>query len=85
MSGTLRGLIAAMYWIGGILALPIVGIVNDKFGRRWPIFCGSGIMIIGAIIQGFARNGTYLTPKDRPCRLKAALQQPACTCSLVWS
>lgn len=57
MSGTLRGLIAAMYWIGGILALPIVGIINDKLGRRWPIFIGSSIMICGAIIQGFAVNG----------------------------
>lgn len=58
MSGSLRGLIAAMYWIGGILALPIVGIVNDKFGRRWPIFGGSALMIIGAIIQGLSVNGS---------------------------
>lgn len=59
MSGQLRGIISASYWIGGILALPILGIVNDKWGRRWPIFMGCGIMMVGAIIQGLSVNGMY--------------------------
>ncbi|KAH8178664.1 sugar transporter domain-containing protein [Sarocladium implicatum] len=61
MSGSMRGLIAAVYWIGGIAALPFVGIINDHFGRRWSIFVGSACMVVGAIIQGFSVNvGMYI-------------------------
>lgn len=59
----MRGIITASYWIGGILALPVVGIINDKFGRRWPIFFGSGTMIAGALIQGFSINGMLVQRK----------------------
>jgi sugar porter (SP) family MFS transporter len=38
--------------------------VNDKFGRRWSIFGGSVIMIIGALIQGFSVNvGMYVVAR----------------------
>lgn len=60
MSGSMRGLIAAVYWIGGIASLPFVGIINDRFGRRWSIFVGSAIMVVGAIIQGFSVNGMFI-------------------------
>lgn len=53
----MTGLIASVYWIGGALAFPFIGIINDKFGRRWSIFVCSAIMIAGAIIQGFSVNG----------------------------
>ncbi|KAH9905190.1 general substrate transporter [Xylariomycetidae sp. FL2044] len=59
--GSLSGIIAAAYSLGAILSLPLVGIVNDKFGRRWSIFGGSVIMVIGALIQGFSVNvGMYI-------------------------
>ena len=31
-------------------------VINDYFGRRWTIFIGSCIMIVGAIVQAFAQN-----------------------------
>ena len=55
--GALKGIIAAAYSLGAILSLPLVPYVNDRFGRRWSIFGGSVIMMIGAIIQGFSVNG----------------------------
>lgn len=55
--GALKGIIAAAYSLGAILSLPFIGIVNDKFGRRWSIIGGSAIMVIGALIQGFSVNG----------------------------
>ncbi|KAL2256589.1 hypothetical protein VTK26DRAFT_1434 [Humicola hyalothermophila] len=54
--GDLKGIIAAAYSLGAVLSLPLIPIVNDKFGRRWPIFGGSVIMVIGAIIQGFSQH-----------------------------
>lgn len=56
--GDLKGIIAAAYSLGAILSLPFIPIVNDRFGRRWSIFGGSVIMVIGAIIQGFSQHGT---------------------------
>ncbi|EGS20242.1 uncharacterized protein CTHT_0047580 [Thermochaetoides thermophila DSM 1495] len=59
--GALKGIIAAAYSLGAILSLPLIPIVNDKFGRRWSIFGGSVIMVIGAIIQGFSTHvGMYI-------------------------
>ncbi|KAI8631614.1 general substrate transporter [Xylariaceae sp. FL1651] len=52
--GALKGIIGASYSLGAILSLPFIGMVNDKFGRRWSIFGGSVIMVIGALIQGLA-------------------------------
>lgn len=54
--GSLKGIIAAAYSLGAILSLPLIPIVNDKVGRRWSIFGGSVIMVIGAIIQGFSQH-----------------------------
>ncbi|KAF3019228.1 hypothetical protein E8E14_001278 [Neopestalotiopsis sp. 37M] len=49
---------------GAILSLPLVPIVNDRLGRRWSIFIGSCIMVIGAIIQGFSVNvGMYIAAR----------------------
>lgn len=59
--GSLKGIISAAYSLGAILSLPFIGIINDRFGRRWSIFGGSCIMVIGAIIQCFAQNaGMYI-------------------------
>ncbi|KAI0400913.1 guanine deaminase [Xylaria palmicola] len=52
--GPIKGIIAASYSLGAILSLPFIGMINDKFGRRWSIFGGSVIMVIGALIQGLS-------------------------------
>ncbi|KAI1148747.1 general substrate transporter [Nemania diffusa] len=52
--GPVKGIIAASYSLGAILSLPFIGMVNDRYGRRWSIFGGSVIMVIGALIQGLS-------------------------------
>nr|BAV32173.1 putative MFS sugar transporter [Sordaria araneosa] len=54
--GSLKGIIAAAYSLGAILSLPLIPWVNDRFGRRWSIFIGSNIMVVGAIVQGFSQH-----------------------------
>ncbi|KAI9902740.1 hypothetical protein N3K66_002092 [Trichothecium roseum] len=54
--GPVQGIIGASYSLGAVLSLPFVPIINRKFGRRWAIFIGSWIMVIGSIIQAFAQN-----------------------------
>ncbi|TKW57265.1 High-affinity glucose transporter [Colletotrichum tanaceti] len=62
--GSLKGIIAAAYSLGAILSLPFIPIVNDKFGRRWSIFGGSVIMVIGALVQGFSQHvGMYIVAR----------------------
>jgi len=62
--GSLKGIIAAAYSLGAILSLPLIPMVNDRFGRRWSIFGGSCIMIIGALIQGFSVHvGMYIVAR----------------------
>ncbi|KAK2730286.1 MFS sugar transporter [Colletotrichum kahawae] len=62
--GSLKGIIAAAYSLGAILSLPFIPVVNDKFGRRWSIFGGSCIMILGALIQGFSQHvGMYIVAR----------------------
>ncbi|KZV99412.1 general substrate transporter [Exidia glandulosa HHB12029] len=54
--GALKGIIAAAYSLGAILSLPLVPIVNDRLGRRWSIFLGSLVMVLGAVVQATAQN-----------------------------
>ncbi|KAF7563526.1 hypothetical protein G7046_g553 [Stylonectria norvegica] len=63
-SGELKGIIAAAYSLGAILSLPLVGIINDKYGRRHSIFAGSVTMVVGSILQGFSVNsGMYIVAR----------------------
>lgn len=50
------GLLVACYNIGAITSIPFVAIVSDHLGRRKSIVFGSGVMIVGAIMQGLSRN-----------------------------
>ncbi|KAI0190367.1 general substrate transporter [Xylaria flabelliformis] len=63
-TGPVKGIIAASYSLGAILSLPFIGRVNDRFGRRWSIFGGSVIMVIGALIQGLSVHvGQYIVAR----------------------
>jgi len=64
-AGALLGIISAAYNLGAICALPFVPWLNDTFGRRWAIFSGSWIMVVGALIQAFSINGRHTIPDGR--------------------
>jgi MFS family permease len=38
--------------LGAVVASPLVGIVGDRWGRRFGIFLGGAIMAVGGVIQG---------------------------------
>uniref|UniRef100_A0A093UZQ6 Lactose permease n=1 Tax=Talaromyces marneffei PM1 TaxID=1077442 RepID=A0A093UZQ6_TALMA len=56
---SLKGFLGAAYSLGAICALPFIPWVNQRFGRRWTIFIGSMISLVGALIQGFS-NGVAM-------------------------
>ncbi|EME79582.1 uncharacterized protein MYCFIDRAFT_37642 [Pseudocercospora fijiensis CIRAD86] len=58
-SGT--GLVFAMYNIGSIPAVFCTGPVNDLFGRRWGMFTGALVIIVGTCVQATSHNmGQFL-------------------------
>ncbi|KAK2808090.1 hypothetical protein FQN50_005008 [Emmonsiellopsis sp. PD_5] len=54
--GGILGLLANMQTIGGVTTLPLAPFAADKYGRRHPLFFGAVIIILGAIVQGCAKN-----------------------------
>lgn len=54
--GAKAGYITAMYTIGGVCATPFVGPCSDRWGRRFGMFFGCSVVIIGTIIQGTSRQ-----------------------------
>jgi len=46
----------AIYSVGSVSAAPFVPFVVDKMGRRFSIFLGGLISIVGGILQGSALN-----------------------------
>ena len=52
----LLGFVNSSYQLGSIFAVPIAPWFAQKYGRRWSIMLGSLIMVVGAIIQGFAQH-----------------------------
>lgn len=59
---SILGFISSCYQLGSIIAVPIAPWINQRYGRRWCIMIGSIIMIIGAILQGFAQNSKPTRP-----------------------
>ncbi|KFA69793.1 hypothetical protein S40285_02453 [Stachybotrys chlorohalonatus IBT 40285] len=55
-AGPKLGLLATVQTIGSIASMPIAPYVSDRFGRRWPIFVGSIIVVVGAIVQCMATS-----------------------------
>jgi len=53
---SLLGFVSSSYQLGSIIAVPFAPWFNNRFGRRWAVFTGSAIMIVGALLQGFAQH-----------------------------
>ncbi len=49
--GALLGITSAAYALGAIASTPFSAVISDRFGRRWSIFIGSLIMMVGVIVQ----------------------------------
>lgn len=54
--GALLGITSAAYALGAIGSTPFSAIVSDRFGRRWSLFIGSLIMILGVILQSVSKS-----------------------------
>ncbi|THW69628.1 general substrate transporter [Aureobasidium pullulans] len=50
--GIWAGLVSAMYQIGGVVALPFVGPAIDTWGRRYGMFIGAFVIMVGTIVSG---------------------------------
>jgi sugar porter (SP) family MFS transporter len=50
------GFVNSCYQLGSIFAVPFAPWVANKYGRRWSIMLGSVIMVVGALLQGFAQH-----------------------------
>lgn len=55
-TGSLLGIFNAIQSIGGIAGLPFSAFIADRFGRRFAIFFGSCIMMVGVALQTGAQN-----------------------------
>jgi len=53
-AGIWAGIVTSMYQIGGVVSLPFIGPAADTFGRRFGMFFGCVLVIIGTVIQGVA-------------------------------
>lgn len=55
-AGSRLGVVNAAQSIGSVAALPFVGILSDRLGRRWTLFSGIVLVIISSIIQAASIN-----------------------------
>ncbi|WVQ93819.1 hypothetical protein IAU59_000897 [Kwoniella sp. CBS 9459] len=55
-TGSLLGIFNAIQSIGGIVGLPFAPYCNDRFGRRWTMFIGACIQMVGVALQTAAQN-----------------------------
>jgi hypothetical protein len=53
------GFMSSCYQLGSILAVPVAPWLSQRYGRRMSVFVGSVIMVIGAILQGFAQHSEF--------------------------
>jgi len=52
----LLGFVNSCYQLGSIFAVPVAPWFAQRYGRRWSIMLGSWIMVVGALLQGFAQH-----------------------------
>jgi MFS family permease len=50
--GSRAGVMTSMFNIGGLAAVPFLSIANDRYGRRFGMFTGCFLVVVGTIIQG---------------------------------
>jgi len=55
-TGSILGVFNAIQSIGGIVGLPLAPFLNDRFGRRWALFVGNVVILIGVALQTAAQN-----------------------------
>lgn len=55
-TGSVLGVVNAAQSIGSVAALPFVGMLSDKLGRRWTLFSGCALVIVSSIIQAASVN-----------------------------
>lgn len=55
-AGSSTGLVFIIYNLGQIAAFPFCGMLADGYGRRWCIFIGCLIVVIGTAVQGTANS-----------------------------
>ncbi|KAK7415548.1 hypothetical protein QQX98_005794 [Neonectria punicea] len=61
VAGSSTGIVFALYNIGSVAAVFFTGPVNDYFGRRWGMFVGAFVVIIGTCVQAPSANrGQFL-------------------------
>ncbi|KAH6711691.1 MFS transporter [Leptodontidium sp. MPI-SDFR-AT-0119] len=63
-TGSRLGVLNASYNLGGLITLPLVPWVNDKFGRKHSITLGSLILCCGVVVQAASQNyGMFLASR----------------------
>jgi MFS family permease len=77
----LLGFVNSCYQLGSIFAVPIAPWFAQKYGRRWSIMLGSWIMVVGAIIQGFAQHGMLPIRFSSSPVIANKMSQSPCTSS----
>lgn len=55
-AGSTTGIVFISYNVGQIVAFPFCGLIADGWGRRWCIFIGCLIVVIGTAIQTTSQN-----------------------------
>ncbi|GIK01960.1 hypothetical protein Aspvir_006003 [Aspergillus viridinutans] len=55
-AGSSTGIVFIIYQLGQIAAFPFCGLIADGLGRRWCIFLGCLIVLIGTAVQGSANH-----------------------------
>jgi len=63
------GFVNSCYQLGSIFGVPLAPWVAKKYGRRWSIMIGSWIMVVGALMQGWAQHGKHVVFLASVCSL----------------
>ena len=59
--GGYLGIVTAIYTIGNLAGSLVAGPCSDRYGRRIGMFCGSSIVVVGAVVMATAHtSGAYM-------------------------
>ena len=68
-SGPWQALTSVIYQVGGLAALPFVGLCVDSWGRKPGMFIGATIIIVGCVVNG--TTALVLDPAQATRQLQA--------------